>query len=178
MKNTSLFRGHKHLVNVTNSTYSCFLNCLAWHYLKKKDAGKYSEEFKKFINGLNLKKTGINVQETINLQQIKKLLAQNKKYLGNLQINILGFKSNQVYVYETNIGSRNDNNCLNLLSIPLVNLNDGKSTEDHLVAISSLDDFLEDRYPGKSGQMCVTRRKYCLGCLNGFSTEEILKKHR
>ena len=79
MKNTSLFRGHKHLVNVTNSTYSCFLNCLAWHYLKKKDAGKYSEEFKKFIGGLNLKKTGINVQETINLQQIKKLLAQNKR---------------------------------------------------------------------------------------------------
>ena len=93
-------------------------------------------------------------------------------------MNILGLKSDEIYKYEVNIGSRNGENCLNLLNIPLVDLNDSKNIEDHLVVISSLDAFLEDRYPGKTGITNTTRRKYCFGCLNGYSNEELLKKHR
>ena len=170
-------RGRKHLVNVKNSKYSCFLSSLAFHYVRKKDATKYSAEYDKFISGLNLKKTGIDPYKPITLRQIKMLLQQNKKYLDRLQVNILGFKSDEIYKYEVNIGSRNDENCLNLLSIPLVDLDDSKKTEDHLVVISSLDNFLSSRY-ATGETYTYQKKKHCLGCLNAYGTDELLKKHR
>lgn len=115
---TENVQGKRHLVNIINSSYNCFLNCLAFHYLKKekskiktqnlKDVSKHHELYKDFIERLDFANTGIfpPYNKPIGIKKMKKLLKQNKKILGNLQINIFGLLDAEIYSYEIGIGNK------------------------------------------------------------------------
>ena len=194
---TEAVDGKKHLINVQNSKYNCFLSCLAFHFMQKKypstkfslnmmkDASETERYYDGFINSLNFEGTGIYppYQKPVKAVQIKKLLKANEKLLENIQVNIFGLLSTEkqvIYAYETGLGKRESENVLNLLSIPLQNNEDLKKgekakTQQHLVVISDLDAFMTQK-TGKKGNR--TRRKLCLKCFNFFKNDSNLKKHK
>ena len=190
---TEAIDGKKHLINIQNSKYNCFLTCLAFHCLQRKypsipmkNASENEEYYDNFINSLNFTNTGIYppFQKPVGINQMKKLLKANKKLFENLQINIFGLLSTQnqkIYAYETGMGKRESDNILNLLSIPLQNtegLEEGEKvkTQQHLVVINDLDIFMLQK-TGKKGSN-RTRRKLCLKCFNFFKDDFSLKKHK
>ena len=112
---TEMISGKSHLINIRNSDYNCFLNCLAYHYLRKenphlkktlKDVSQNNVLYKKFIEGLDYTETGIfrPYNKPVGIKKMKKLLKQNKKILGNVQINIFGILDSKVYSFEIGIG--------------------------------------------------------------------------
>jgi hypothetical protein len=188
---TEAIDGKKHLINVQNSKYNCFLTCLAFHCLKNQkiyssDASENEGYYDDFINSLNFTNTGIYppYQKPVGINQMKKLLKANKKLLENLQINIFGLlstKNQEIYACETGMGKRESDNILNLLSIPLQNIEglekgEKVKTQQHLVVISDLDTFMAQKTGRKGGNR--TRRKLCLKCFNFFKNDFNLKKHK
>ena len=139
------------------------------------DVKKHYKKYSQFLSGLNIGQ--LDPRKPVTLQQIKRIVKDNKKYLNNLQVNILGLLDGEdIYKYETNIGTRNDTNCLNLLSIPLRDIENGKRFQEHLVPIKCLHKFLAQRTNDENSYNKF--KKYCLGCLNGFTTEKSLKEHK
>ena len=188
---TEAIDGKKHLINVQNSKYNCFLTCLVFNFLQRKypsipmkNASENEEYYDDFINSLNFTGTGIYqpYQKPVGIDQIKKVLKANKKLLKNIQINIFGLfspENQEIYAYETGLGKRESDNILNLLSIPVQKTEVLKKrkkvkTQQHLVVISNLDAFMAQ----KTGVKNRTRRKLCLKCFNFFSTDSSLKKHK
>ena len=114
---TKAISGRKHLINIENTEYNCFLTCLAFHYLKKqnpeikktlKNASHHHSLYKKFIEGLNYNGTGIfpPYNKPYGIKKMKKLLKNNKKMLGDLQVNIFGLLDSKIYAYEIGMGSK------------------------------------------------------------------------
>ena len=177
-------RGRKYLTNIEKSKWNCFLSCLTYHYLTKfkaakkvkgiEDAARYEHYYNQFISQINFEGTGIDYpyNKPVSILQMKKLLKNNKNLFGDLQVNILRFIDEKIYAYETGIGARETENVLNMLSIPLNDINneDNKKTQEHLTVINDLAKFL---YNKKS-----KARYPCLKCLNFFNTKERLKKHK
>ena len=128
---TEAIDGKKHLINVQNGKYNCFLTCLVFNFLQRKypsipmkNASENEEYYDDFINSLNFTGTGIYqpYQKPVGIDQIKKVLKANKKLLKNIQINIFGLfspENQEIYAYETGLGKRESDNILNLLSIPV-----------------------------------------------------------
>ena len=187
---TEVIYGKKHLINVQNSKYNCFLTALAFHCLQHQkihgtDASENEEYYDNIINSLNFVDTGIYppYQNPVGIHQIKKLLKANKKLLGDLQINIFGLfstENQEIYAYETGIGKRETDNVLNLLSIPVqknevLKKKKKVKTQQHLVVISDLNAFMSQK-TGKNYNQ--TKRKLCLKCLNFFKNDINLKKHK
>ena len=114
---TKTVSGRKHLINVENSEYNCFLTCLAFHYLRKqnpelkktlKNASQHPLLYKNFIENLDYAGSGIfpPYNKPIGIKKMKKVLKQNKKLLGNLQINIFGLLESKIYAFEIGMGAK------------------------------------------------------------------------
>ena len=185
--------GKKHLVNVQNSKYNCFLTCLAFHWLQNKypnnpmnDASEKEMFYDSFVSSLDFTNTGIYkpYKKPVGIKQMKKLLKLNKELLGNLQVNIFGLLSmdtQKIYAYEIGMGKRESENVLNLLSIPLENVNATKEcgkakTQQHLVVIKDLNTFMYQKTGAKGKNR--TRRRLCMKCLTFFKDDNFLRRHK
>ena len=190
---TEPVQGKKHLTNVQNSKYNCFLTCLAFHWFQRKypgvsmeDASKNESNYDYFMNFLDFTNSGIYppYKKSVGIMQMKNLLKSNRKLLENLQINIFGLISmdtQKIYAFETGMGKKESENILNLLAIPLQNTNDLEEenkakTQQHLVIINDINMFMMQK-TGIQGKNNYTRRKLCMKCFNFFKDDAHLKRH-
>ena len=132
---TEALSGKRHLVNIKNSDYNCFLNCLAFHYLKKEypgikktlsDVSQHRTLYHKFIEGLNFKETSIfkPYNKSIGIKKMKMLLKQNKKMLGNVQVNIFGLLDSKIYSFEIGMGSKKSELNLCFYNVHIISYNE------------------------------------------------------
>jgi hypothetical protein len=117
-------RGKKHLVNVANSPFNCFLSCLAYYYLKKscgvavkqnlEDAAENFEAYKQFIYSLDYSGTKIEqpYDKPVSIKDMKIILAKNIKILGHIKVNLFGlvtmWRKAKIYAHELNMGNKRD----------------------------------------------------------------------
>ena len=117
-------RGKKHLVNVANSPFNCFLSCLAYYYLKKscgvavkqnlEDAAENFEAYKQFIYSLDYSETKIEqpYDKPVSIKDMKIILAKNIKILGHIKVNLFGlvtmWRKAKIYAHELNMGNKRD----------------------------------------------------------------------
>ena len=109
--------GKKHLTNIENSKWNCFLTCLAYHFLKRKYPNNATAlqnvsgneiSYGNFLKQLNYTNTGIesSLKKPVKIMQMKTLLKNNKKILDGLQLNIFGWLDGKIYAFELEMNSR------------------------------------------------------------------------
>ena len=177
-------RGRKYLTNIANSKWNCFLTCLAYHYLSKKmkgieDVSKNEYYYRQFISQINFDGSGIDYpyNKPVTISQMKRLLKNNKKMFGDLQVNILSMIDETIHGHQTGIGAKETENVLNLLSVPLNDMTDenNKKYQEHLIVINNITKFLTKKTSNRSYN---ERRYLCFKCLNFCSSKQNLKKHK
>ena len=87
----------------------------------------------------------------------------------------------KIYAYEIGMGKSESENVLNLLSIPLENVNATKEcgkakTQQHLVVIKDLNTFMYQKTGAKGKNR--TRRRLCMKCLTFFKDDNSLRRHK
>ena len=112
---TNAIPGHKYLTNIKNSKFNCFLSCVAYHNIRKNekisnpsDASTNDREYNTFLSKLDYLDAKITHphEKPLSINQMKKILKSNKKTLKNLQVNIFGWLSGNIYTYEHEMGAR------------------------------------------------------------------------
>ena len=112
---TNAIPGHKYLTNIKNSKFNCFLSCVAYHNIRKNekisnpsDASTNDREYNAFLSKLDYLDAKITHphEKPLSINQMKKILKSNKKTLKNLQVNIFGWLSGNIYTYEHEMGAR------------------------------------------------------------------------
>ena len=78
--------------------------------LKKtlKDTSNHKLLYKNFIESLDYTDSGIfpPYNKPVGIKKMKKLLKQNKKILGNLEVNIFGLLDSKIYAFEIGMGAK------------------------------------------------------------------------
>jgi len=155
-------KNNKFLFNPNNKDDKCFLYCI-FNYLKSSLKGT----FQSFEKSLNLQK----ISFPISIHNIKKFLRQNKHL--NLCVNVLYRHTDGViYPYEYGLGS--GDNFVNLL---MVTRKVKTKVFNHFLQILDLGKFLRQIYK-TDDDISYEKQYYCQNCLNSFSSDFALEKHK
>ena len=168
-------KGHKYLARLKNSTNNCFLESIAYMFIKdtaKNPLDVNSWEYKDFYSKINL--GTIKMGSAVTISQIKYFVKINKDIL-DMRISILAIEKGEIYAFETDIGASNASNVITLLSVPLTSEDDPimgkKSIYSHFLPITDVDAFLSHR------SRCNTRKFWCLKCFQPSSSKIALQNH-
>ena len=166
--NLKSFRQSKSLYNPSNKDEKCFLYCIAYHLyndklteLQKKRSDR--KKFQRFIRRFNL----TDLSFPISITGIKKFLKKNKNL--NLKLNIL-YRDTKDRVFPLEFGLGDGKNVANILMVATEN-------STHFLLIKDVNKYLRTVYKTERG-LSYKRSLFCLHCLNSFSNNEILEKHK
>ena len=145
----------KGLINIKNKDQKCFLWCHVRHINPKKDhPGKIKKDDKRLASNLNYDEIVFPVKE----KDFKKIEVQN-----NISVNVFGYEDKLVFpIY---ISNKNFDDSIDLLLL----LEDNKS---HYVYIKDFNTFMFHKSKNKN------KKWFCKSCLQCFSNEKVLIKHR
>ena len=146
---------NRSLINMKNTDNECFRWCHIRHLNpQKKDPQRIKQVDKQYIKNLNY--SGIEFPVTI--KQYNKIEKQN-----NININVVSFHNNKIFpIYSS---KEKNKDVLNLL---LLTKNEGK----HYILIQDFNKFMHNitKHHGK--------KHFCMNCLQHFSSERVLTKHK
>ena len=147
---------HKHgLINLKNKDNECFRWCHVRHLNPRNDNPKRIKKTDKaFMSQLNYD----NIEFPVSVKQYNKVETQN-----NININVFGYENKQTYsIY---VSKEKFENTMNLLLI-------SDDEKNHYVYIKDFNRFMHHKT--KSHQ----RKHFCMHCLQCFSSERVLNKHK
>lgn len=140
----------------------CFLQAIAYHFVKKENVKK--------LNRFIKKKIIVCIENPVNVKDIPKFESINKHL--KLKINVLHMDE-EGEVFPILISKNTTNkNIINLVLYKT--LIDGKVV-NHYSYITNLDKFLRKTY--KTNKQSYKRSVYCVNCFSSFSSSQILSRH-
>ena len=143
------------LINLKNKDNECFRWCHVRHLNPQiKDPQRIKKTDKAFMPQLNYD----NIEFPVSVKQYNKVETQN-----NININVFGYENKQTYpIY---VSKEKFENVMNLLLI-------SDDEKNHYVYIKNFNRFMYRKTRNKN------KKHFCMHCLQCFSKEEILLKHK
>ena len=143
------------LINLKNKDNECFRWCHVRHLNPQiKDPQRIKKIDKAFMPQLNYD----NIEFPVSVKQYNKVETQN-----NININVFGYENKQTYpIY---VSKEKFENVMNLLLI-------SDDEKNHYVYIKNFNRFMYRKTRNKN------KKHFCMHCLQCFSKEEILLKHK
>ena len=145
----------KGLINIKNKDNECFRWCHIKHLNPQtKDPQRIKRVDKQFIGELNYK----GIEFPVSQKQYNKIEKQN-----SIRINVFGYEKGQPF--PIHISKEEFEDQMNLLLIT-------KDEKKHYVLIKDFNTFMYDQSKHKN------RKHFCIFCLQCFSSERVLAKHK
>ena len=147
---------HKHgLINLKNKDNECFRWCHVRHLNPQiKDPQRIKKTDKAFMPQLDYQ----GIEFPVSIKQYNKIEIQN-----SININVFGYENKQTYpIY---VSKEKFENVMNLLLI-------SDDEKNHYVYIKNFNRFMYRKTRNKN------KKHFCMHCLQCFSKEEILLKHK
>ena len=143
------------LINLKNRDNECFRWCHVRHLNpRENNPQRIKKTVKSFATQLNYD----NIEFPVSVKQYNKVETQN-----NININVFGYENKQTYpIY---VSKEKFENVMNLLLI-------SDDEKNHYVYIKDFNRFMHHKT--KSHQ----RKHFCMHCLQCFSSERVLNKHK
>ena len=163
---------NRHVLHIPNQDDRCVLYAIGAHFLRSKFKDPTDpRNYNKFIKSLSLNK----VEFPTNLVDIENLVEENEWL--DLSVNVLTIFQSEIYPIGLSIGR--GKNVVNLLAINFAekkwNNHANKDAVGHYLLITDIDGFLTKVYKKTRRYY---RRFWCLKCMNGFSSKEVLDSHK
>jgi hypothetical protein len=171
----SHFKNKKFLYNPENEDEKCFLYCIAFFLLERKQIGNIDKRKTNLEIKMQIKKFNIKgIKFPISIEQIKKFLRQNPSL--DIKINIL-FANSAPTIFPYEFGLGDGKNTVNLLMVQRKDEEDDFGV-NHFLLIKDINKFLRSHYLGSKNTKSYQKCNYCLNCLHSFSSPKILHQHQ
>lgn len=147
-------KNKKTIINMKNEDNQCFKWCVT---RALNPVEKNAERISKVLRQQSLKLNWEGLKFPMELKQISRFETLNK-----VNVNVFGFEG---VVYPLRLSDFNHEVCVNLLLI-------NEDEKQHYCVIKDMSRLLSSQKSKKK-----EKKFFCLSCLNGFGTQELLNSH-